>query len=90
MPSRKVHNMVARMVGIDERIADEVNAWKDRPARWLGPNHRAVRHDAISNILYASTYGDRFAEALMAGELHDLLDRQDKLRKAYKILDALL
>jgi len=50
---------------------DYVHKFKDAPARWLGPNHRKLFHDHMTNILLGIAYGP---EAFIAGELHDWLD----------------
>ena len=45
MPSRRLHNRFAESLGIDKDLADQVNKQMDEPSKWLGPNHRVVRHD---------------------------------------------
>ena len=91
MPSRKVHNRVAERLGIDAKLADEINRMIDEPSKWLGPSHRVVRHDpAYAAKLVLKT---KKPEAAKAWAIHVALDRisEDKnARRAFKILDALL
>ena len=94
MPSRKVHNVIAEaIVGLPYDLANSVNAWKDAPAAYMGPSHRKVRHDLLSNIFIAMQKEDK-EKALAAALLHDLLDdaasKDKKVRRAMKMLDATL
>src|SRR5579875_15773 len=70
MPSRTVHNDFARIFGIDLSIANRVNHEMDRPARYLGPSHRKVNHDAVFVAKMAQKYGLQGAQA---AALHILL-----------------
>ena len=69
MPDRKTHELIDKVfLG---RAHPEVHKFKDAPARLLGPSHRKLFHDHITNMLLGLVYGP---EAFIAGELHDLLD----------------
>ena len=71
MPSRKVHNLLAKiLLGKDY---DEVNKLKDLPSLLLGPSHRVVFHDPLSNVLIGYLYDD--PKALLAAVLHDIVDK---------------
>lgn len=73
MPSRKVHN--ALDTALFGRSFDKVHKLKDKPARFLGPSHRRVLHDPLSNLAVAlTTYPEDPLKAMIAATLHDLVD----------------
>jgi len=73
MPDRKTHLAIDKMIfGTD---FDRVHAEKDRPAKILGPSHRRVAHDPLSNIIIAVTqYPSDPLRAFVAAQVHDLVD----------------
>lgn len=93
MPSRKVHNLIAKEFGIDPRIANEVNAHMDAPARQMGPGHRKVRHDPAYAIFIALNYNGRDRQhALAAAALHiklDQISQNPEMRMVFKFLDII-
>jgi len=69
MPSRKVHKLIDRIFLGEE--FNEVHAFKDRPAKWLGKKHRKLFHDHITNLLIGVAFGEK---AFLSAVLHDLVD----------------
>jgi hypothetical protein len=91
LPNRRVHNYWASLLGVPAKLADQVNADMDEPAKWLGPRHRAVRHDSAYALAEAAKYRD--PKAFLAAQAHIALDdaaRDPALRKAFALLEVLL
>ena len=73
MPSRKTHLTVDQLVF--GRTFPKVHRSKDVYARYLGPSHRRVAHDPVSNVIIAMTqYPEDPLGAMVSATLHDLLD----------------
>jgi len=69
MPSRKVHRAIDRIFLGEE--FDAVHAFKDRPARSLGPRHRKFFHDPMTNLFIGLALGEK---AYLSAVLHDIVD----------------
>ena len=92
MPSRKVHNYVCKLFGIDPEVADKVNRDIDYPSRFLGKKHRILFHDVdVYTLLLLSKYNFE-SDALLTWYLHKLTDdlsRDKNLKIIFKILELL-
>lgn len=55
------------------REYEDVHAWMDEPAKWLGPRHRVLRHSPIEVLMKYHDDPARLASAL----LHILADKAD-------------
>ena len=53
----------------------DVHRWMDEPFRWLGPRHRALRHDPLTLLLRYGLSGE-----LASGLLHIVADRASSRR----------
>jgi len=73
MPSRKVHNAISKLLLGD--TFNDVHALKDKAHVFLGPAHRIVGHDLVSNIIIASMNKNP-EKAFLAAILHDYLDQK--------------
>lgn len=93
MPSRKVHNYIAKLFGIDEKFANKINREIDLPAKYLGKKHRILFHDFdISTYLLLAKYNFE-PKAILAWYIHKFVDETAKdknMRMLYKLLEALL
>jgi len=69
MADRKTHELVDKLVL--GRKFSHVHRIKDLPAKYLGPHHRKLFHDPLTNILIGAMYGP---EAMLSGFLHDMVD----------------
>ena len=69
MPSHKTHRKVDRLVLGEE--FPEVHFYKDRPYKYLGPRHRIVRHDIVTDLMIGAICGRK---AFMSALLHDAAD----------------
>jgi len=84
MPSRQGHINLDRLIW--GHAYNRVHAAKDYPSRFLGPSHRKVLHDPLSNLLIAiATYPNDPLNAYLAATMHDLIDRADtKMKRRIK------
>jgi len=93
MPSRKVHNYVAKLLGINEKLANTINKDIDRPAKWLGKKHRILFHDFdLSTYLLLAKYKFN-SKAILAWYAHKLVDEiaKDKnMRRLFELLEKIL
>lgn len=90
MPSRSVHNRIAVALGLDPKLVDAVNKDIDAPAKWLGPSHRKVRHDALYAFELAARFRD--PQALTAAGIHYMLDQASEdpaMRRLFKLLEVI-
>ena len=73
MPSHRSHRALDRLVfGAEFR---KVHHRKDIYAKTLGPSHRKIAHDPISNAIIAITeYPNDPFRAFLSAQLHDLAD----------------
>ena len=82
MVDRNAHRRVTQMIlGSD---FDWIHAFKDRPAKVMGPSHRSILHDQSTNMviaMQAASQGEDPLRAYMAAELHDLIDRESTKMK---------
>lgn len=70
MPSRRIHKLISKaLVGED---GDSIHKWIDEPHKWLGPNHRKVRHDLKTVALLTALKGPKAGKH---AALHILTDR---------------
>lgn len=74
MPSRKIHNLISKLLLGDE--FNEVHEMKDKLWPLLGSKHRVFGHDPFSNIIIASFSKKDPVKALAAAILHDFMDQQ--------------
>ena len=91
MPNRALHNLVATAFGLDPELVDAVNKDIDAPARWMGPSHRKVRHDAPYAVELGVRFGD--PQAFAAAGIHYLLDQASQdpnLRRAFRVMEAVI
>ncbi len=74
MPDRKGHlNIDQFLFG---RTFDRVHAQKDVYAKYLGPSHRRIAHDPLSNMIIAAVeYPNDPLRAFLAAQVHDLVDQ---------------
>lgn len=79
MPSGAIHRLIDRLLfGEDGK---DIHSWMDAPSKWLGPNHRKVRHDLTTLMALYFLNGDRGVEH---GLSHILVD--DLLSSPYNQL----
>ncbi len=69
MPSGAVHRFFDKLLFGED--GDDIHKWMDAPAKWLGPNHRKVRHDLDTLFALYLLNGDRGVEH---GLSHILID----------------
>jgi len=87
MPSRKVHNKVCEIFGINPKLADKVNRDIDYPSRYLGKDHRILFHDLdVDTMLLLAKY-DFNPEAVLTWYLHKIVD--EKVSKNQKLKELL-
>ena len=87
MPSRRVHNLVNKMILGDDY--DWLNKLIDSPSKWLGPYHRVLFHDEKRDPLITLLLtGDPGAAA--AHLLHILVDKDKRARERLLALALLL
>ena len=80
MPDNMTH------LNLDELIFgkrfERVHHEKDVYAKWLGPSHRRIAHDPLSNIIIAfAQYPDDPVRAFLSGQVHDMVDVADTATK---------
>lgn len=80
MPDNKTHKELDRLVF--GRVFEKVHHEKDVYAKYLGPSHRRIAHDPISNLIIAMTqYPEDPLKAFVSAQLHDLIDVADTAAK---------
>ena len=80
MPDRKTHLSIDRM--LLGKQYNRVHALKDAPSQWLGPSHRKLLHDPVSDLLVAmATYPNDPLGAYASALFHDAADMADTARK---------
>ncbi len=84
MPSHRVHRALYPF-----KVYPDVDSWMDEPSKWLGPNHRKLRHSVIELYLkYPNDWG-----RIMYGMYHIMLDgitEEKALRDLTKFYDIYL
>jgi len=70
MPSRKVHKLIDRL--LLGREYEYVHKFKDYPSKFLGPRHRVLFHDLLTDVAIGLLTRD--PKALASAVLHDLTD----------------
>ncbi len=55
------------------REYEDVHAWMDEPAKWLGPRHRILRHSPLEVLVKYHNDPNRLASAM----LHILADKAE-------------
>jgi len=59
-----------------------VHRLKDAPSTWLGPSHRKLFHDPVSDLIIAmATYPNDPLGAYASALFHDAADMADTARK---------
>jgi len=80
MPDNKTHRNVDRLLFGKEFV--RVHHEKDVYAKVLGPSHRRIAHDPLSNLIIAVTqYPDDPLRAFLSAQVHDLIDVADTAQK---------
>ncbi len=80
MPDNKTHLSLDKLIFGKE--FKKVHHEKDVYAQWLGPSHRRIAHDPISNVIIALTqYPNDPVRAFLSAQMHDLIDVADTARK---------
>ncbi len=80
MPDHKTHVSIDRMLFGKEFV--KVHHEKDVYSKFLGPSHRRVAHDPISNVIIAVTqYPEDPLGAFLAASVHDAVDRASTAAK---------
>ena len=77
MPSHRVHQKLYPFTPYPD-----VDEWMDEPSKWMGPNHRVLRHSLIELYLrYPNDWG-----RIMYGMFHIMLDKQTNERTMRNLL----
>lgn len=88
MPGRRLHNKIAKLFGIDEKLADEVNKLTDIASKFAGPRHREIwGHSKTDPILFSILFGDW--RAGMANLIHQKLDELESRKETRKLIKLL-
>ncbi len=93
MPSRKVHNYICKLFGINPKLANKVNREIDLPSKWLGKKHRILFHNFdLSTYLLFAKYKFN-PDIINIWYLHKLVDEMSKdknMKKIFELLERLL
>ena len=84
MSERKEHNAFDEIVlgKKKRRKYDEVNAYIDKPSRYLGPSHRSLFHSTDLSRLDTQMILAKFGvDGLVMQRLHIMLDKDKGLQK---------
>ncbi len=92
MPTRKVHNKICELFGIDYRLANEINRDIDFPSKFLGKKHRVLFHNYdLSTLLLLAKYKFN-KDAILAWYLHKTVDeisKDKRMKTLFKLLELL-
>jgi len=88
MPSRQVHNAIAKLLGFDEKLSDEINRFIDLPYLWLGGKHRKYFHNPETGLALAVI--TKNPQALLIHQLHILLDKNVRKKRTKDILEKIV
>lgn len=84
MPSRDIHKMISKI--LFGSSGDKIHKFMDEPVKWMGKNHRSVRHDAFTVAFLQMTQGK---QAGLHAATHILADKTlsaayNKMNKLFK------
>ena len=93
MPSRKIHNKVAKLIfpEYDMEKIDKVNKEIDAPSKIFGPRHRKYfGHDLnLLTLLYLSEDPDRIPLWFIHNELDKVASKDKELKKLMELIELL-
>ena len=81
MPSRKWHELISNMI-LGEKGSD-IHKFMDEPSKWLGKNHRILRHNLPTVLILGLTKGQKAAAhaALHIATDNLITDIESRIRK---------
>ncbi len=71
MPSNEIHGLIDKLLfGKDGK---SIHRWMDEPYKWMGKEHRKVRHDVFTVAMLGMTKGKEAAQHAVSHIVTDAL-----------------